>query len=91
MSPKQTRRCTVYQVPNRDYTEPAFYLNIAANDNESPVKLFYNVGIVPGGKDQSNMKQWNGPSAVIQEVGALRFNFHPTGKENPSDVANGVF
>ncbi|KAI8482779.1 hypothetical protein Bbelb_394410 [Branchiostoma belcheri] len=46
-----TTRCEVQQLAGRDVVEPAFQLEVAAEDDESQVKLTYDVGTYRGGHD----------------------------------------
>ena len=68
VEPSSTRNCVLEQVPNLDYTEPAFELAVAAGDDRSLVTFTYSVGTVPGGTDVINEEEFNGPSAIIAQV-----------------------
>ena len=72
IQPSSTRNCVLEQVPNLDYTEPAFELAIAAGDDRSIVTFTYSVGTVPGGTDVVNEEEFNGPSAIIAQVSLLK-------------------
>ncbi|XP_078660674.1 uncharacterized protein LOC144905141 [Branchiostoma floridae x Branchiostoma belcheri] len=61
-------QCTVYQVKNRDYTEPAFQLAIAVEDDRSEVEVSYSVGSFQGGSDLAKDEVLGGPSAVVEQV-----------------------
>ena len=56
------------QIPNLDYTEPAFQLDIAAGDDKSIVTFTYSVGTIPDGTDVVDNDEFSGPSAIIEEV-----------------------
>ncbi|XP_066289112.1 uncharacterized protein [Branchiostoma lanceolatum] len=60
-----TTHCEVQQVAGRDVVEPAFQLEVAAEDGESQVKLTYNVGTYRGGSDVVDNEALGGPSNVI--------------------------
>ncbi|KAI8514390.1 hypothetical protein Bbelb_087140 [Branchiostoma belcheri] len=63
-----TSQCTVYQLRNRDYTEPAFQLAIAVEDDRSEVDVSYSVGSFQGGSDLAKDEVLGGPSAVVEQV-----------------------
>ncbi|XP_066275501.1 uncharacterized protein [Branchiostoma lanceolatum] len=60
-----TTHCEVQQVAGRDVVEPAFQLEVAAEDDESQVELTYNVGTYRGGSDVVNNEDLGGPSNVV--------------------------
>ncbi|VDI54125.1 Hypothetical predicted protein [Mytilus galloprovincialis] len=64
---RSTSSCYVKQTPNLDYTEPEFEISIRAEDDRSLVKLYLNVGTVPGGSDVLQEYELGGPSTVIKE------------------------
>ncbi|XP_019614832.1 PREDICTED: uncharacterized protein LOC109462715, partial [Branchiostoma belcheri] len=63
-----TSQCTVYQLRNRDYTEPAFQLAISVEDDRSEVEVSYSVGSFQGGSDLAKDEVLGGPSAVVEQV-----------------------
>ncbi|CAH1239174.1 HEG1 [Branchiostoma lanceolatum] len=60
-----TTHCEVGQLAGRDVVEPAFQLEVAAEDDESQVKLTYNIGTYRGGSDVVNNEGLGGPSNVV--------------------------
>ncbi|CAH1268736.1 Hypp3968 [Branchiostoma lanceolatum] len=60
-----TTHCEVQQVAGRDVVEPAFQLEVAAEDDESQVKLTYNAGTYRGGSDVVDNEALGGPSTVV--------------------------
>ncbi|KAK3609657.1 hypothetical protein CHS0354_035942 [Potamilus streckersoni] len=67
-SSQDDHQCQVRQLPNRDYTEPAFSIAVEAADDRSEVKLFLDVGTMPGGQDVLNQKQLGGPKTELTEL-----------------------
>ncbi|XP_078620549.1 uncharacterized protein LOC144887293 isoform X2 [Branchiostoma floridae x Branchiostoma japonicum] len=63
-----TSSCTVYQVKGRDYTEPAFQLAIAADDDKSEVTVTYSIGTFEGGSDLAQDNDLGGPSSIVDQV-----------------------
>ncbi|KAI8516746.1 hypothetical protein Bbelb_053270, partial [Branchiostoma belcheri] len=57
--------CEVQQLAGRDVVEPAFQLEVAAEDDESQVKLTYDVGTYRGGHDVVRNEALGGPSNVV--------------------------
>ena len=57
--------CTVTQVAGRDYTNPAFILQINVADDKSQVKLTYSVGTYRGGDDLVSDERMNGNTVLI--------------------------
>ena len=57
--------CTVTQVAGRDYTNPAFILQINVADDKSQVKLTYSVGTHKGGSDVVPSERMNGNTVMI--------------------------
>ena len=57
--------CTVTQVAGRDYTNPAFILQISVADDKSQVELTYSVGTYKGGYDLVNNERMNGNTVLI--------------------------
>lgn len=57
--------CSVNQVAGRDYTDPAFILQINVADDKSQVKLTYSVGTYPGGADVIRDDRMNGNTVLI--------------------------
>ena len=60
--------CYVRQLPNRDYTEPAFQIAIETVDDVSDTTLTLDVGTVPGGNDVVEGRSLGGPSTVLNNV-----------------------
>ncbi|XP_035668224.1 uncharacterized protein LOC118410558 isoform X2 [Branchiostoma floridae] len=60
-----TTHCEVEQVAGRDVVEPAFQLEVAAEDDVSQVKLTYDVGTYRGGSDVVMNEDLGGPSNII--------------------------
>ncbi|XP_035696857.1 uncharacterized protein LOC118430254 [Branchiostoma floridae] len=60
-----TTHCDVEQVAGRDFVEPAFQLEVAAEDDVSQVKLTYDVGTYKGGSDVVSNEGLGGPSNVV--------------------------
>ncbi|XP_078616233.1 uncharacterized protein LOC144884654 [Branchiostoma floridae x Branchiostoma japonicum] len=60
-----TTHCEVQQIAGRDFVEPAFQLEVAAEDDVSQVKLTYNVGTYRGGSDVVSNEGLGGPSNVV--------------------------
>jgi hypothetical protein len=60
--------CEVRQLPGLDYTEPRFEISVRAADDRCQVKLFLDVGTVPGGSDVMKEKELGGQSTIIKEV-----------------------
>ncbi|KAL3873866.1 hypothetical protein ACJMK2_036950, partial [Sinanodonta woodiana] len=59
-------QCDVQQLPNKDYTNPTFQISVAAADDKSSVKLFLDVGTVPGGHDSLHDFELGGQSTVLE-------------------------
>ena len=57
--------CAVSQVIGRDYTDPAFLLQIFVSDDRSQVELSYSVGTYSGGDDVVKDDRMNGNSVLI--------------------------
>ena len=57
--------CTVTQVAGRDYTNPAFILQINVADDKSQAELTYSVGTYPGGTDEVENDRMNGNTVLI--------------------------
>ena len=57
--------CAVSQVIGRDYTDPAFLLQIFVTDDKSQVELSYSVGTYSGGDDIVKNDKMNGNSVLI--------------------------
>ena len=57
--------CTVTQVAGRDYTNPAFILQINVADDKSQVKLSYSVGTYKGGADLVKEDRMSGSTVLI--------------------------
>ncbi|XP_063408918.1 uncharacterized protein LOC134692399 [Mytilus trossulus] len=64
---RSTANCLVRQIPNQDYTEPQFEISIHAGDDRSGVRLYLNVGTVPGGRDVLNARELAGPATILSE------------------------
>ncbi|KAK6174798.1 hypothetical protein SNE40_013376 [Patella caerulea] len=60
-----TRQCSVRQLPDRDYTEPAIELSVRSEDDKSQVRLFLQGGTRPGLQDAFPETELGGPSSVI--------------------------
>ncbi len=56
------------QVPNLDYTEASFNLEVEAADDKSLVNYTYSVGTSPGASDVVDEAPFNGPSELITAV-----------------------
>ncbi|KAI6655616.1 hypothetical protein LOD99_2114 [Oopsacas minuta] len=57
--------CDVSQIVGRDYTDPAFFLQINVADDKSQVELTYSVGTYPGGNDVVRDDRMNGNTVLI--------------------------
>ncbi|CAH1250560.1 FAT1 [Branchiostoma lanceolatum] len=67
--PAQTRECNVDQVVGYDYAEPAYRIEIVANDDRSQAKLKFDVGTVPGGTDVVSQEEiGNSPVELNSEL-----------------------
>ncbi|CAG2214886.1 unnamed protein product [Mytilus edulis] len=64
---RSTANCLVRQIPNQDYTEPQFEISIHAGDDRSGVRLYLDVGTVPGGRDVLNKRELAGPATILSE------------------------
>ncbi|XP_035662464.1 uncharacterized protein LOC118406510 [Branchiostoma floridae] len=62
-----TGQCVVEQIPGLDYTEPAFEIEVAANDDRSPANLFYSVGTSPGESDVVEKETLGGSVTQIKQ------------------------
>ncbi|XP_052806219.1 uncharacterized protein LOC128235437 [Mya arenaria] len=58
--------CALRQIPNRDYTEPAFEISVQAADDRSNVKFFVDVGTFQGGNDIRSNMQLGGSETVVK-------------------------
>lgn len=67
--------CEVRQLPGLDYTEPRFEISVRAADDRCQVKLFLDIGTVPGGSDVMKEKELGGQSTIIKEVYIYNFLF----------------
>ena len=56
------------QLLNRDYTDPAFEITVAAHDDKSDVKFYLDVGSFPAGNDLVKNEELGGPSTVLTTV-----------------------
>ena len=63
-----SNECKVQQVYGLDYTEPAFQLEMVAEDDKSLVTFTYQVGTAQGGDDVLGETEFGGPSAIISQV-----------------------
>ncbi|XP_078585864.1 uncharacterized protein LOC144867675 [Branchiostoma floridae x Branchiostoma japonicum] len=63
-----TTNCMVTQLYGRDYTEPAFLLELAVDDDRSEVDLTYSVGVARGGGDQVSDQPLGGFSTVVAKM-----------------------
>ena len=59
--------CTVTQVAGRDYTNPAFILQISVADDKSQVELSYSVGTYKGGDDLVKDDRMSGTTVLISK------------------------
>ncbi|CAG2239680.1 unnamed protein product [Mytilus edulis] len=64
---RSTANCLVRQIPNQDYTEPQFEISIHAGDDRSGVRLYLDVGTVPGGRDVLSTRELAGPATILSE------------------------
>ncbi|XP_066298079.1 uncharacterized protein [Branchiostoma lanceolatum] len=64
----QTTACTVQQQYGRDYTEPAFLLELAVEDDRSEVDLTYSVGVTRGGSDQVLDQPLGGFTTIVAQI-----------------------
>ncbi|XP_048258717.1 uncharacterized protein LOC124137708 isoform X1 [Haliotis rufescens] len=62
-----SRSCLVRQLPDRDYTEPAVEIAIAAQDDRSQVQIFVDAGTKPGLSDVLRRVSLGGPSSIITQ------------------------
>ncbi|VDI76849.1 Hypothetical predicted protein, partial [Mytilus galloprovincialis] len=65
---RSTANCLVRQILDQDYTEPQFEISIHAGDDRSGVRLYLDVGTVPGGRDVLNTRELAGPATILSEV-----------------------
>ncbi|XP_078658231.1 uncharacterized protein LOC144903714 [Branchiostoma floridae x Branchiostoma belcheri] len=63
-----TTNCIVRQQYGRDYTEPAFLLELAVEDDRSEVDLTYSVGVTRGGSDQVLNQPLGGFTTIVPQV-----------------------
>ncbi|XP_078658229.1 uncharacterized protein LOC144903712 [Branchiostoma floridae x Branchiostoma belcheri] len=63
-----TTNCIVRQQYGRDYTEPAFLLELAVDDDRSEVDLTYSVGVTRGGSDQVLNQPLGGFTTIVAQV-----------------------
>ncbi|XP_078575735.1 uncharacterized protein LOC144861639 [Branchiostoma floridae x Branchiostoma japonicum] len=77
----QTTSCIVQQKSGRDYTEPAFLLELAVQDDRSEVDLTYSVGVTRGGSDQVLVQPLGGSTTRVEQVlrGGVPLYFTVTG------------
>ena len=57
--------CTVTQVEGRDYTDPAFILQVSVADDKSQAELTYSIGTYLGGEDEVSNDRMNGNTVLI--------------------------
>ncbi|XP_046360096.2 uncharacterized protein LOC124137716 [Haliotis rufescens] len=62
-----SRSCLVRQLSDRDYTEPAVEIAIAAQDDRSQVQIFVDAGTKPGLTDVLRRVSLGGPSTIITQ------------------------
>ncbi|KAL4222206.1 hypothetical protein ACF0H5_018244 [Mactra antiquata] len=62
-----TRGCIVKQIPNRPYYDPAFSIEMHAQDDTSEIKLFYAIGTHRGGTNLHDWTQMGGSSLMVPE------------------------
>ncbi|XP_048250793.1 uncharacterized protein LOC124111176 [Haliotis rufescens] len=67
-----TTQCSVRQLPERDYTQPAIEIAVQAQDDRSQVELFLDAGTKPGLSDVLKKAGLGGPSTIITQ----RFSKH---------------
>ncbi|XP_066264364.1 uncharacterized protein [Branchiostoma lanceolatum] len=79
-----TSQCSVNQIPNRDYTEPAFQLAIAVEDDLSKVEVSYCIATFAGGSDLARDEVLGGPSSVVEQVLPTRVPLYFTVKATNS-------
>uniref|UniRef100_A0A1I8J5S5 GPS domain-containing protein n=1 Tax=Macrostomum lignano TaxID=282301 RepID=A0A1I8J5S5_9PLAT len=65
---RETRHCRVLQLRGRDVMDPAFLLEIQAEDDVSVLKMTYSVGTAKGLTDIVRHDEFKGPSAIIARV-----------------------
>ncbi|XP_077992165.1 uncharacterized protein LOC144446291 [Glandiceps talaboti] len=72
--------CTVRQLEGRDYTDPAFELELAVEDDRSEVDLSFCVGTYKGGCDILKDQPMGGFSTIVSQVlrGGVPFYFTVT-------------
>ncbi|KAK6192291.1 hypothetical protein SNE40_003784 [Patella caerulea] len=63
-----TRHCSVRQLPDRDYTEPAIEISVRSEDDKSQVRLFVTAGTKPGLSDALRQIQLGGQSSIITTI-----------------------
>lgn len=56
--------CSVKQVPNRDYTDPAFVLEAYGQDDNSGLTVHYAIGRSPGGTDVRDWTEMGGTTLL---------------------------
>ncbi|XP_070573744.1 uncharacterized protein [Ptychodera flava] len=87
----EVTECDVYQVPGRDYTDPAFSLEVAVGDENSEVELTFCVGSYKTGCDLLKDQPMGGSAVVIAEMlpGGLvtHFTVQATDSANNAAVA----
>ncbi|XP_076076023.1 uncharacterized protein LOC143046845 [Mytilus galloprovincialis] len=64
---RSTASCYVRQTPYLDYTDPEYEISIRAEDDKSLVRLYLNIGTVPGGFNVLYEYELGGPSTIIRE------------------------
>ncbi|XP_019642103.1 PREDICTED: uncharacterized protein LOC109483513 [Branchiostoma belcheri] len=67
----RTTNCIVRQQYGRDYTEPAFLLELAVDDDRSEVDLTYSVGVTRGGSDQVLNQPLGGFTTIVPQLTSL--------------------
>ena len=61
-----TGYCNIKQLPNRHHLDPAYKLEIAADDDRSNLKLFYAIGTQQGGTNVLNYTEMGGFSLLSE-------------------------
>ncbi|XP_070573688.1 uncharacterized protein [Ptychodera flava] len=62
------RGCYVKQIEGRDYTDPAFELTLAVEDDRSEVEMTFCVGTFKGGCDIMRNEPMGGPSVIVAKI-----------------------
>ena len=63
--------CDVSQVPDLDYTDPAFQIAVSVSDSLSMVRLYLDIGTFPGGSDVLSQERLEGAMTKLSKVSEI--------------------